>query len=102
MTAKGLNRQAAKAHKEAEAQKGRVKKVASLGEGMAAKEELIWEKAIQQGNADIARLYAGNVIRKETEHINLLRLSSRIDAVASRVQTAVTMRNVKAGWLYWL
>jgi len=76
MTAKMLNRQSAKAHKESEVQKAKVK------------------KAIQQGNNDIARIHAGNSIRKEQERLNLLRLSSRIDAVASRVRTAVTMRNV--------
>lgn len=41
-----------------------------------------------------ARIYAANAIRKKNEALNLLRLSSRIDAVASRVQTAVTMRKV--------
>ena len=51
-------------------------------------------QAIQQGNPDIARIHAGNSIRKEQERLNLLRLASRIDAVASRVRTAVTMRNV--------
>ncbi|CAO3650059.1 unnamed protein product [Cunninghamella blakesleeana] len=43
-----------------------------------------------------ARIYASNAIRKKNEALNLLRLSSRIDAVASRVQTAVTMRKVTA------
>ncbi|KAG0323760.1 Vacuolar-sorting protein SNF7 [Dissophora globulifera] len=52
------------------------------------------KKAIQQGNMEGARIYAANAIRKKNESLNLLRLSSRIDAVASRVQTAVTMRNV--------
>lgn len=47
-----------------------------------------------QGNNDIAQIYAQNAIRKSQERINLLRLSSRIDSVASRIQTAVTMRNV--------
>jgi charged multivesicular body protein 1 len=41
-----------------------------------------------------ARLHAANAIRKKNESLNLLRLSSRIDAVASRVQTAVTMQQV--------
>ncbi|KAJ3042270.1 Charged multivesicular body protein 1a [Rhizophlyctis rosea] len=41
-----------------------------------------------------ARIYAANAIRKKNEALNFLRLSSRIDAVASRVQTAVTMRRV--------
>ncbi|KAG0379941.1 MAG: Snf7 family [Linnemannia gamsii] len=57
-------------------------------------EKVKLKKAIQQGNMEGARIYAANAIRKKTEGLNLLRLSSRIDAVASRVQTAVTMRNV--------
>ena len=51
-------------------------------------------QALQQGNTDGARIYASNAIRKKSEGLNLLRLSSRIDAVASRVETAVTMRQV--------
>jgi division protein CdvB (Snf7/Vps24/ESCRT-III family) len=53
----------------------------------------MWQ-AIQQGHSDIAKIYAQNAIRKQNERLNLLRLGSRIDAVASRVQTAVTMRQV--------
>ena len=49
---------------------------------------------MQQGHADIAKIYAQNAIRKQNEKLNLLRLASRIDAVSSRVQTAVTMRQV--------
>jgi charged multivesicular body protein 1 len=51
-------------------------------------------QALQQGNNDGARIYASNAIRKKSESLNLLRLSSRLDAVASRVETAVTMRQV--------
>lgn len=51
-------------------------------------------QALQQGNNDGARIYASNAIRKKSEYLNLLRLASRIDAVASRVETAVTMRQV--------
>ncbi|KAN0137243.1 hypothetical protein V8E53_004953 [Lactarius tabidus] len=51
-------------------------------------------KALQQGNNDGARIYASNAIRKKSESLNLLRLASRLDAVASRVETAVTMRQV--------
>ena len=42
-----------------------------------------------------AKIYAENAIRKKNESLNMLRLASRIDAVASRVQTAVTMRKVR-------
>jgi len=75
-TAKTLNRQAKKAQKDENAEKSRLK------------------KALQQGNNDGARIYASNAIRKKSEALNLLRLSSRIDAVASRVETAVAMRQV--------
>ncbi|KAL5530110.1 DID2 [Sanghuangporus sanghuang] len=75
-TAKTLNRQAKKAQKDENAEKARVK------------------KALQQGNTDGARIYAQNAIRKKGEALNLLRLASRIDAVSSRVETAVTMRQV--------
>lgn len=53
-----------------------------------------YNQAIQQGHADIAKIYAQNAIRKQNEKLNLLRLGSRLDAVSSRVQTAVTMRSV--------
>ena len=51
-------------------------------------------QALQQGNADGARIYASNAIRKKSEALNLLRLSSRVDAVASKIETAITMRQV--------
>ncbi|CAK3819845.1 Vacuolar -sorting-associated 46 [Lecanosticta acicola] len=75
-TAKQLNRQAAKASKDEQTEKAKLK------------------KAISQNHSDIAKIYAQNAIRKRNENLNLLRLASRIDAVASRVQTAVTMRQV--------
>ncbi|KAL1739569.1 Snf7 family [Schizophyllum fasciatum] len=75
-TAKSLNRQAKKAQKDENTEKARLK------------------KALQQGNNEGAKIYASNAIRKKSEALNLLRLSSRIDAVASRVETAVTMRQV--------
>jgi len=49
------------------------------------------KKAIQQGNMEGARIYAQNAIREKTQALNFLRLSSRIDAVSSRVETAVRM-----------
>jgi len=75
-TAKTLSRQAKKAQKDEGTEKARLK------------------KALQQGNNDGARIYAANAIRKKNEALNLLRLSSRVDAVASRVETAVTMRQM--------
>ncbi|KAE8223797.1 hypothetical protein CF319_g3228 [Tilletia indica] len=75
-TAKSLQRQAKKAAKDEVAEKAKLK------------------KALAQGNTEGARIYASNAIRKKNESLNLLRLSSRIDAVSSRVETAVTMRQV--------
>jgi len=50
------------------------------------------KKAMQQGNNDGARIYAEKAIRDKNQALNYLRLSSRIDAVAQRVQTAVSMK----------
>ncbi|KAF9971207.1 Vacuolar-sorting protein SNF7 [Actinomortierella ambigua] len=75
-TTKQLQRQAKKCQKDENVEKTKLK------------------KAIEQGNMEGARIYAANAIRKQNEALNLLRLSSRVDAVASRVQTAVTMRSV--------
>ncbi|NXJ37293.1 CHM1A protein, partial [Ciconia maguari] len=52
-------------------------------------------QALQQKNVECARVYAENAIRKKNEGLNWLRMSSRrVDAVASTVQTAVTMKGV--------
>lgn len=50
------------------------------------------KKALQQKNVECARVYAENAIRKKNEGVNWLRMASRVDAVASKVQTAVTMK----------
>ncbi|KAF1932667.1 vacuolar protein-sorting-associated protein 46 [Didymella exigua CBS 183.55] len=75
-TAKSLNRQSLKAGKE------------------EAQEKAKLEKAMKQGHNDVARIYAQNAVRKQNEKLNLLQLASRVDAVAGRVQTAVTMRQI--------
>lgn len=75
-TAKTLRRQSLKAGKEMETEKKKIK------------------KAMTDGNEEIARLHAQSATRKRTEQLNLLKLASRVDAVASRVQTAVTMRQL--------
>ena len=116
-TAKQLNRQAAKASKDEKTEKDKLKKVrchllihptipipASLAIYIfiscshtiqaSCLRNISAQQAIQQGHNDIAKIYAQNAIRKQNERLNLLRLGSRIDAVASRVQTAVTMRQV--------
>ncbi|KAJ2010852.1 hypothetical protein IWW39_001996 [Coemansia spiralis] len=52
------------------------------------------KKAIEKGNTAQAQLHADNAIRKKSEGLNLMRLASRVDAVAGRVHTAMTMRVV--------
>ncbi|MFH4978719.1 hypothetical protein AB6A40_005428 [Gnathostoma spinigerum] len=50
--------------------------------------------AIKQGNMEVAQVHAENAIRKKNEGINYMRMSARIDAVASRVQTAATQKRI--------
>ncbi|NXK09493.1 CHM1B protein, partial [Herpetotheres cachinnans] len=71
--AKELNRNSKKCDKEEKAEKAKIK------------------KAIQKGNMEVARIHAENAIRQKNQAINFLRMSARVDAVAARVQTAVTM-----------
>lgn len=51
-------------------------------------------QAIQKGNMEVARIHAENAIRQKNQSVNYLKMSARVDAVAARVQTAVTMNQV--------
>ncbi|XP_032830728.1 charged multivesicular body protein 1a [Petromyzon marinus] len=75
-TAKQLEKLSKKAEKDAKTEQAKVK------------------KALQQKNVEGARIYAENSIRKKNEALNWLRMASRVDAVASKVQSAVTMKAV--------
>lgn len=63
-------------------------------ESNMAAQKLKLKKAIEQGNMEGAKIYAQNVIREKNQNLNFLRLSSRIDAVASRLETAIRMQDV--------
>lgn len=76
LQSKNLHRQAGKAEKDAK------------------KEKLKIKKAVEQGNKEGARLAAENAIRQQNQHMNFLKLSSRIDAVASKLDNAVQMNQV--------
>mmetsp|Transcript_19516 Transcript_19516/g.22336 ORF Transcript_19516/g.22336 Transcript_19516/m.22336 type:complete len:205 (+) Transcript_19516:145-759(+) len=52
------------------------------------------KQAIKQGNTDGARIYAQDAIREKNQALSHLRMKSRIDACASRVETAVRMGQV--------
>jgi len=72
-TAKSLVRESKKSEKEVKANKKKCK------------------DAMEKGNMEGARIYAENSIRLHNQSLNYLKLSSRIDAVAARVNTAVQM-----------
>lgn len=76
LTSKQMARSAKKCDKNMELQKEKLK------------------KAIQAGNMDGARIYAQNVIREKNQSLTFLRLGSRIDAVSSRLETAIRMQDV--------
>jgi len=52
------------------------------------------KKAIEKGNMEVAKIHAENAIRQKNQSLNFLRMSARIDATASRVQSAVTTKKV--------
>lgn len=74
--AKELERQSKKAEKEEKTEKMKLK------------------KAIQKGNMEVARIHAENAVRQKNQSLNYLRMSARVDAVSSRVQSAVSTRKV--------
>uniref|UniRef100_J3KZ76 Uncharacterized protein n=1 Tax=Oryza brachyantha TaxID=4533 RepID=J3KZ76_ORYBR len=74
-TSKSLQRHACKCEKKENEQKLKVK------------------KAIEKGNMDGTHIYAENAIRKRTEHMNYLRLTSRLDS-----QTHLCRRGALRPW----
>ena len=76
LAAKQLERNAVKCEKDEKAEKGKLK------------------KAIQKSNLEGARIHAENAIRQKNQGLNYRRMSSRVDAVSQRVQTACTMQQV--------
>ncbi len=56
--------------------------------------ELKMRKAMEKGNTDVAKIYAENAIRDKTGSLNYLRLASRIEATAQRLNTAVKMKSL--------
>ncbi|CAD7933974.1 unnamed protein product [Amoebophrya sp. A25] len=68
--------------------KKRLEAAQKKAEKQAALEKQKVLKAIEQGNVDGARVYAENAIRKKSEGLQMLRLAARMDAVASKLDTA--------------
>ena len=63
-----------------------------LKEEKAEKEKI--KKCLEKDNHDGARIHAQNAIRAKTSAQNYLRLSSRVDAVSSRLESAMKMQQV--------
>lgn len=76
LSAKQFARQQKKAEKEERAARVKVK------------------KAIENKQYDIAKEYAKTAIRKKNEGLNMLRLSSRLESVASKINSAIMMKQV--------
>eukprot|EP01047_Picozoa_sp_COSAG01_P084599 COSAG01_NODE_18228_length_1091_cov_1.113911_1_plen_176_part_10 len=55
---------------------------------------ICWLQAIDKGNLEGAKIYAENTIRKKNESLQMLQLSSRIDGVASKLQSISAQRGV--------
>ena len=60
----------------------------------SSNEKLKLKRAIEQGNMEGAKIYAENSIRNKNQALAFRRMSSRVDAVSQRVQTAVTTKKV--------
>jgi len=75
-TSKQMARAHKKAEKDEEAEKKKIK------------------KSMEKGDEVSARIYAQNAIRIKTQGINYLRMSSRLDAVSSRIEGAIKMKQV--------
>ena len=52
-------------------------------------------QSLVKGNKEGARIYAENAIRKKNESLNYMRMAARVDAVASRIQSAMMMKDVR-------
>merc|ERR1712066_1202984 len=58
-------------------------------EKLEAKEKNLIKTCIQKNNTEGARIHAENSIRNHNQALQYLKMSARIDAVQSRVQTAL-------------
>jgi len=75
-TSKQLSRLSKKCEKEEKAEKDKIR------------------KCLEKDNHDGARIHAQNAIRQKNNAQNYLRLSSRVDAVSSRLESAIKMQQV--------
>lgn len=50
--------------------------------------------ALSKNNSDGARIHAENSIRNKNQALSYRKMSARVDAVCSRVQTAITLKSI--------
>ena len=55
-------------------------------------------QADSSDNAEIVKIYASNVVRKKNEHLQLLKLQSKIDGIISRLNTSLIMKNLNSNF----
>merc|ERR1712130_629283 len=73
---------------------GQLERLSKKAEKDQKKEEAQLKKALAKGDVERGRIYAENAVRKKNESLNYLRMSARVDATASRVQSAVTTKKM--------
>ena len=62
-------------------------KESQKAENEEKKEKLKVKAAIEKGVIEVARVYGENAIRKKNESLNYLKLSSKLDAVSSKLKS---------------
>lgn len=87
MSSKQMSRLSSKMEQESEREKSKLKKVKDVQSNFDF-------QALVDQHYDIAKVYAENAVRKHNESVNYLRMSSRFDAIGSRVQSALHMKEV--------
>ncbi|KAF4395155.1 hypothetical protein F8388_001542 [Cannabis sativa] len=55
---------------------------------------------MEKGNIDGTRIYTENAIRKRTEQMNYLQMSSRLDAVVARLDTQAKMTTINKSFTF--
>ena len=71
-----------------------IHRMSKKSEKQHEQEKLKVKKAIEKGDTESSRIYAENAIRIKNTGNNYLRMASRLEAVASRLESAIKMQQV--------
>merc|ERR1712196_438340 len=77
-------------------QSKQMQRMAGKAEKQIAAEKKKVAKAVKEGNSEGARLYAENAISQKSQQMNYLRMASKVDATAGKLEQAVAMNQVSA------